>query len=187
MGILRNGLEKGWLAWRSSRARTVLYRRPRVTAIILLAAFFSIIFLGPWQLAVMQHQSVHFKFAVWRPVDSGYQPVPGEYVMFMFSGEDPNGMGLKKGYSLTKRVGCTAGQVVSVSEDGSFYCDGKFLGMALSRSPISRKSLVWATFDGKPIPEGKVFMIGDIETSYDSRYWGLADVNDIYGVVSLRI
>lgn len=187
MGILSIGMSRTWSAWQGGRLRAALYARPRITALVFLAAILSLIFLGPWHLAVMQHESVHFKFAVWRAVGKSYQPAAGEYVMFIFSGDDPNGMGLKKGYSLTKRVGCTAGQVISVSDDGRFYCNGQYLGAALSRSPASKKNLVRAAFDGSPIPEGKVFMIGDIQTSYDSRYWGLADVNDIYGVVSLRI
>jgi conjugal transfer pilin signal peptidase TrbI len=73
---------------------------------------------------------------------------------------------------LTKRVGCVSGEVLHFQQ-GQHYCNGVWLGAVLSRGSDGRKlkPFVW---DG-PIPEGKVYLVGDDPRSYDSRYLGFFD------------
>jgi conjugal transfer pilin signal peptidase TrbI len=98
----------------------------------------------------------------------------GDYVVFPFS--DPIAT---KGaqVDVTKRVGCASGGFLRV-EDRRYYCDGTYLGTALTLT-LSGRRVDNFVFNG-PVPEGKVFVIGDHPASYDSRYWGLLDVRTVH-------
>lgn len=75
---------------------------------------------------------------------------------------------------LTKQVVCIAGQVVQYRDD-HFYCDAADLGGVLHQT-YSGTPIAVAHVDG-PIPDGKVFVLGQHPRSFDSRYLGLIDIS----------
>lgn len=79
--------------------------------------------------------------------------------------------------SIVKRVGCLPGDRL-VSEDMNYYCNGKFLGQCNTGISIVR-----FRFNGK-VPPGMVFLVGDRDNSYDSRYFGFKSISDIETVLS---
>jgi len=71
---------------------------------------------------------------------------------------------------LTKRVACVAGDSLKYS-NGHHYCNGAYLDTVLTRTTEGMR-LPLFEFDGQ-IPDGMVFLVGDHERSFDSRYFGL--------------
>jgi type IV secretory pathway protease TraF len=78
--------------------------------------------------------------------------------------------------SIVKRIGCMPGERL-VSDDGRYYCNDDFLGQAQMDATLP--PFVYTGI----IPPGQVFLIGDKETSYDSRYFGLKPLDDIETVL----
>lgn len=77
---------------------------------------------------------------------------------------------------LTKQVACVEG--MSVSFDGKvFACDGKPMGGEVITKTTDGRPVPVTTFAGV-IPDGKVFVIGTHQRSFDSRYLGLVDRKD---------
>ncbi len=76
--------------------------------------------------------------------------------------------------SIVKRVGCLPGQHLR-NAGRNFYCNDRLLGQAL-------KGKNHYIFNGT-IPEGRYFIIGDSEKSYDSRYFGLIEEEKIDAVL----
>lgn len=102
-------------------------------------------------------------------VESGGAPAKGDYVdvdVYHASIDDDRAV------RLTKRVACVAGEVLRY-ENGRHYCGDDYLGTVLKRT-TEGVPLRAFEFNG-PIPEGKVFLIGDHERSFDSRYLGLVN------------
>lgn len=81
---------------------------------------------------------------------------------------------------LTKRLACEAGDIVTTVER-DLYCNGRFVAHALTTTG-SGKPLAVFVLDG-PIPPGKVLLLGDSDTSFDGRYWGLMDRDRLQKVV----
>jgi signal peptidase I len=103
-----------------------------------------------------------------------------DYALFKWIGKDPQSKGLNDGMILLKRVACGPGQRLKVTPV-QFFCDGQageFLRLKDSKGRPVRPFL----YNGI-IPPGKYFMIGDNPLSYDSRYWGFIDKNQIVGKV----
>ncbi len=103
---------------------------------------------------------------------AGATPTKGRYVrlpLFDLSvGCDP--------CSIVKRIGCMPGDRL-VSNGYNFYCNGDYLGEAKTDAP-------YAPFDfNGSVPPGKVFLVGDKDTSYDSRYFGFKPLNEIETVL----
>jgi len=74
--------------------------------------------------------------------------------------------------SIVKRIGCMPGDTLT-NNGAKFYCNGKFLGKA--REDDRHQPFV---FNGT-VPPGQVFLVGDQEGSYDSRYFGFKPLADI--------
>lgn len=70
---------------------------------------------------------------------------------------------------IVKRVGCDSLSLVQV-KNKTFYCDGNPIGEAFRDDFIAADGI---------IPEDKVFLIGDHQSSYDSRYFGLVEKSKI--------
>lgn len=95
----------------------------------------------------------------------GVKPTRGDYVTFELENSKlPNG----KAY-LTKRLACMPGDYLD-SREGAFFCNDHLVATALKRDGYNRL-LTWYKFKGI-IPGNRVFVVGDDERSYDSRYWG---------------
>ena len=77
---------------------------------------------------------------------------------------------------IMKIVGCAGGSVLKV-EGKDYYCDGVLLGHAKDVS-LAGKPLYHYVFNGS-IPAGRLFVIGEHKDSFDSRYFGLVDVQTV--------
>jgi type IV secretory pathway protease TraF len=67
-----------------------------------------------------------------------------------------------------------------VKNHGEFFCNNVFLGSAKTHS---KEGIQVKAFEYNGIiPEGKFFAMGSCIDSYDSRYVGLEDKNDIKAV-----
>ncbi|MBU0665276.1 MAG: S26 family signal peptidase [Proteobacteria bacterium] len=78
---------------------------------------------------------------------------------------------------LIKKVGCAPGEVLTHDAQGQFFCQGVFIGKALEADSLKRP-LPKFQFSGH-VPEGSFFMIGTNPRSYDSKYFGFVDANQI--------
>jgi signal peptidase I/conjugal transfer pilin signal peptidase TrbI len=98
---------------------------------------------------------------------------PGDYVTLNVVypyGEIPEEM------TVTKVVRCMEGQHLKVN-NLKFYCDGKYLGKAREETMSGKETTIFS-YDGL-IPEGKIFLMGPHEYSFDSRYFGLVEVSTL--------
>lgn len=78
--------------------------------------------------------------------------------------------------TITKRIGCVAGEKLSFHDD-RFYCNQELLGGVLKKTwrgePLT--AFAWSG----PVPQGKVFLIGDHPRSFDSRYFGFVNTTEL--------
>ena len=58
-----------------------------------------------------------------------------------------------------KRVGCVAGEKLTVDDHDDFYCNGEFIAHAKRKSTF-KTDLIPFRFDGK-VPDGMYFTVGD--------------------------
>lgn len=84
----------------------------------------------------------------------------------------------KKGESFIKYIACMEGDEL-VIENNQVSCNGKYLGSQIKQDSKGN-ILPQFSFNGK-IPKDKFFMWTPFVKSYDSRYWGFVDRNDILG------
>lgn len=139
-------------------------------------------------LAISTVFFVHERYILWHITESvnvrvGYRtgevPHKGDYATFLKSFEI-----IKDGKELrlTKKFKCGPGDYIK-TVGRALYCNDDLLGVALDRTG-SGKPLYPFQWDG-PIPEGKAFMLGDTEDSFDSRYWGFMDINKLEKVKAI--
>jgi len=88
-----------------------------------------------------------------------------------------------KEFSVIKRVACNTGDLLEVS-NRNYSCNGQFLGRAKIYS-LKGEPLKNFIFNGI-IPEGKVFVMGEHKDSFDSRYLGFMDRDNI-GAIGLPL
>jgi conjugal transfer pilin signal peptidase TrbI len=102
------------------------------------------------------------------------QPAKRDYVNFEFQhkllGDKP--------FSMTKRVGCFAGELLERKANMHFYCAGRYLGVTKTTSVDGRPMPLFA-WDNSVIPAGQVFVVGSHADSFDSRYWGFIPLNNL--------
>jgi conjugal transfer pilin signal peptidase TrbI len=79
---------------------------------------------------------------------------------------------------LTKQVGCTPGDTLTVDDERRFSCNGNPLGQAL-RTDSRGDVLPLFVFNGV-VPQGRYFMIGSNPRSFDSKYFGFVKKNEIF-------
>jgi type IV secretory pathway protease TraF len=81
---------------------------------------------------------------------------------------------------VVKYIKCDAGDLLEMKNHGEFFCNNVFLGSAKTNS---KEGIPVKAFEYNGIiPEGKFFAMGSCIDSYDSRYVGLEDKNDIKAV-----
>ncbi len=85
-------------------------------------------------------------------------------------------------HTLIKRVACLPGHILSVIGN-SYYCDGFFLGSAVTKTRDGRPIAPWIMGNGQEmiLPEGLFFLVNRNSHSYDSRYYGPVSRDRITG------
>jgi signal peptidase I len=102
----------------------------------------------------------------------------GDLIVF----EKPEGEGQGGVQDLIKRVIGLPGETVT-ARDNVLYIDGKPLD-----EPYLQDDVFTDQFEGQPIPEGHVFVMGDNRTdSRDSRFFGPVPESDIVGRAFFRV
>lgn len=82
--------------------------------------------------------------------------------------------------SLIKRVGCGPGETLAMDANDYYYCNGTYLAQA--KREVAGKPIIPFRFNGV-VPAGKLFLIGDVARSYDSRVYGFIDRARLKGVL----
>ncbi len=81
---------------------------------------------------------------------------------------------------VVKRIGCNEGDRLLTTKEGYYYCGNRYLGHAKTHSkkgiPVDNYK-----YDGI-IPKGKFFAIGSCPDSFDSRYIGFLDKENVKAV-----
>lgn len=83
------------------------------------------------------------------------------------------------GQNFTKKIGCSQGEQLKTI-DNQFFCNDKFIGVAALKDGVGNELEVKNY--NEIVPSGKYFMIGTNPKSFDSKYYGYVDKNDILGV-----
>ena len=78
--------------------------------------------------------------------------------------------------SIVKRIGCLPGELL-VNKGPKYYCNNEYLGQCETGNNIEPFK-----FSGT-VPPGMVFLVGDRDKSYDSRYFGFKQITDIETVL----
>ncbi len=119
--------------------------------------------LAQWGWSHVARNASHSVHPKWFILERYPVVKKGDYVFFPWS--DPR---LARGRELilVKRVACLPGERLLVGR-GQAVCEGEVLGRLRTEPPP-------VEFEGV-IPEGKLFVMGDSEDSFDSRYFGLID------------
>jgi type IV secretory pathway protease TraF len=101
-------------------------------------------------------------------------PVLGDFVTFKLKNKvipTPDNT-----VQVTKILSCTPDQVLS-KDEGIWTCDGQFIGHSREFA-MNGDKLEQFSFNGK-VPIGKAFLTGTHKNSFDSRYWGFVDINEL--------
>lgn len=102
------------------------------------------------------------------------KPSRGEYATFNFQ-HDLIG---PENLVVTKKITCAPGDNLSIREDVHFYCNELYLGEANLLDSEGEKSIPVSTWQGV-IPENTYFFQGSHAASFDSRYFGLIQQDDV--------
>lgn len=99
----------------------------------------------------------------------------GDYVRFDHVhpwSDDP-----AKPSSILKMVGCGPGDSLSVSGLNAYFCNGEFLGVALTEDSEGNP-LPQFVFTGIVQPDS-LFVVGHDPRSYDSKYFGFVKLSEV--------
>ena len=104
----------------------------------------------------------------------GTTPEVGDYVAFRFQGSRY----YKKGRTFIKVIAGNEGDFLEI-KDRCFLLNKKLLGCAKEKDREGRPVEPFAFTD--IIPRDKIFVLGISKDSYDSRYFGFVDKNQVIG------
>lgn len=166
----------------SDKFRKFRERKPgkveKTINIILAVMLFSLIafFIQPrYKFAFQTDYSVNFRLGL---IDKySLDPKKGDYVAFKFLSvkDDP-----RYGRMFVKKVACIPGEIME-NRGRDFYCNGEHLGYA---KLYSKKGDFLTVFEHNgPVPEGSIFTVGEVQDSYDSKFWGFVKKEWIIGSV----
>lgn len=160
--------------WISSKA-VRLSRREQSLLLVLLAFFL----LGAWlppRLSVATSASLGHRVFFLLPRPDKIQS--GDYLVFRHQDLLQVQPGLNPAIELMiKKAGCLPQEQLESDAQSRFFCKGSFLGQALPTDSTG-KALPRFSFNG-PVPEGKLFMVGEHPRSFDSKYFGFINAQDI--------
>ena len=103
----------------------------------------------------------------------------GSYVMFVA----PKAMGQPfTGHLAIKEVGAVPGDHVVIAHN-ELYINGRKIGPLDVAEKAAKRMHVAITSFAKDeiVPAGKIFVIGTMPHTFDSRYWGYADAGSVVG------
>jgi signal peptidase I len=100
----------------------------------------------------------------------------GDIVGFHYQGKEI--YHFKKGDKFLKYIACEAGELLTM-KDRKYYCNDVFISEAIKINSYGDNVEMWE-YNGV-IPKGKFFTFAPYEFSYDSRYWGFVDRDEIIG------
>jgi hypothetical protein len=160
-----------------------IYRHRRSAGISIGVALLLIMYFSPVHWAIAMHHSIKYNLVWWTTDADAWRDA--EYVLLRWRGVDPQNQGITDGMTLVKRIGCKPGSILS-TRNAMVYCDEVFLGIAL-RGVVSREREVKQFVFNGAVPEGKIFIIGDSADSYDSRYFGFVNTDQVFGRVIFGI
>ncbi|MBM9615700.1 S26 family signal peptidase [Desulfobulbus rhabdoformis] len=152
-----------------------LNSREKTLAVVVLAS----LLVGAWlpeRIIVSTSPSLeHRIFFLTRP---NHEIKIGDYLVFRHEGTSFVQKGLDPDNDrMIKKVGCSPGDLLSTVLKRSYLCNQRLLGVAL-QTDSKGNSLPLFEFSG-PVPENKYFMVGSNPRSFDSKYFGFVDADDI--------
>lgn len=132
--------------------------------------FLLLYWVSPIKLAYTFDVSLPYKW--WIEISWFDLIQKGDYVSF----KPPIENEYTKGKVLVKKVVCVEGEYLYV-KGLDYYCNGVYLGRARTTDSKGRPVSPFV-FNGE-IPKGYLFVMGENERSYDSRYMGLIPKSNI--------
>ena len=151
------------------RNKILKISRKQFCFLVLLGLFLVIGFTIPGHLTLTKTDSVNYHL-FWELNEA--MPSRGNYVRLPLY---DSAVGCNP-CSIVKRIGCMPGDQM-ISSGFKYYCNGEYLGRARTYTqhlPFEFNGIV---------PVGMVFLVGDKDTSYDSRYFGFKPLTDIETVL----
>jgi conjugal transfer pilin signal peptidase TrbI len=167
---------------RDKTAKTGRFRRLNAREKTTVVVVVALLLVGLWlpeRIIVTTSDSMDHRIYFKIPVEDSRVLASGSYAVFAYQGAAPfieHGLN-RENELMLKKIGCSPGQQLQRDSQGLFSCDGDKLGEALRKDGQGRE-LPQFNFSG-PVPEGKFFVVGDKERSFDSKYIGFIDAEDI--------
>ena len=87
----------------------------------------------------------------------------------------------KKGAKLLKIVAARGGDTVRVEDDGVWVNDKIFLAVPLQGIAGRLKVDLGALKKTITVPPHQLYLVGNTDRSYDSRFWGTIDEKNVVG------
>ncbi len=126
------------------------------------------------RIIVNTSPSLSYRF-MWR---AGGTPQKHDYVTFFVNHEL---IGAKP-VRVSKQLNCWSGDTLTL-RGREFFCNGEFMGEAKTRG-LKGQEMPLFVFNGV-IPVGKVFASGQHPDSFDSRYYGFVDLDNVERIIPL--
>jgi len=131
-----------------------------------------------YRIGLIDSPSIFERIVIYKKIDPEKVKIQKDK-LYVFPLEK-NTLYYKKGTMFIKYAKCLPGDKLQV-KGLKYYCNGKYFAEA--RTTDSKGKPVKHFVYNGIIPKGKVFMYAPHPRSYDSRYWGFLDENDITGEV----
>lgn len=137
---------------------------------------------SPIHVSFVLSESVNPKLIFWAEVNN-HIIGKSDYIIVKWD-KDNDVMGLKKGQFLTKKVFCSPRMTLK-REVNQFYCNDSPSNIIKEHS---RNGTLLQAFDyNGELNSTSYFVEGDNPFSYDSKYFGLVDRDQIVGIVMFYI